>query len=624
MQSPSPKKASVKKAKESTRETPQRGRSATRRGKQEDKHDEDEKADVDEEDETKQEAGEKSDAENLEVKTAVSETDAVDGGHVGSETAEPTEQSETSKDDTADSAVDEKVEEGKKTEGTSQPKEGPEVDTMEKMEVEVGSCGTGQKRKREDEEDGETGVEAKVMKVSDESNGLDKESAMDVKQAEVPAGVEAVSTDVAGGATESSELDADLLDSEYIVISTDDVPAADSDEMAQVASKMAVAVEPTTTAVTTDGLCSSANGENCSGDEDPILSRTFVVNPAVSESVAVGTSQSFSLVSYNVLADCHAQKDYAGDRAPWITDEQLVMASRHKRILEELIYLDADVICLQEVAGDYLSDLLQPALESRGYKGVFIPRNTKQYCEGEATFYRTNRFTLVSSEGLLLGDLIGAAIDESSGLEADKKELVKNSLSTHAVAMLTRLKSVDADDCVTIANIHVVYDKLERQDRQCLQIATAVQKLIELAGGVDKSHIICGDFNSWPGTPPYQLMTDGSLNETSLIALQGIESIDAGEEQFLPVVNLWSDGFQFPIGGDLKSAYLTVLGEEPLTSRYAADARVLPLDYIWFSSVSLDVLGVLKVVDRELIESGIPTAVFPSDHLSIKARFAFK
>jgi len=48
------------------------------------------------------------------------------------------------------------------------------------------------------------------------------------------------------------------------------------------------------------------------------------------------------------------------------------------------------------------------------------------------------------------------------------------------------------------------------------------------------------------------------------------------------------------------------------------------VDYIWFSSVSLEVLGVLKVVDPALITSGLPTATFPSDHVSVKASFVFK
>lgn len=59
-----------------------------------------------------------------------------------------------------------------------------------------------------------------------------------------------------------------------------------------------------------------------------------------------------------------------------------------------------------------------------------------------------------------------------------------------------------------------------------------------------------------------------------------------------------------------------------MTSRYFGEAR--GVDYIWFSSVSLDVLGVLKAVDPQLMEAGLPSAMFPSDHVSIKASFAFK
>ena len=43
---------------------------------------------------------------------------------------------------------------------------------------------------------------------------------------------------------------------------------------------------------------------------------------------------------------------------------------------------------------------------SLGYKGVFVARNTTDFCEGEATFYRASHFALESSESLLLNDII--------------------------------------------------------------------------------------------------------------------------------------------------------------------------------------------------------------------------
>ena len=61
-----------------------------------------------------------------------------------------------------------------------------------------------------------------------------------------------------------------------------------------------------------------------------------------------------------------------------------------------------------------------------------------------------------------------------------------------------------------------------------------------------------------------------------------------------------------------------------MTSRFAFDGKVRAVDYIFASSVSLDVAGVLKVVDSKLLEPGVPSRVFPSDHVSLKAVVAFK
>lgn len=62
-----------------------------------------------------------------------------------------------------------------------------------------------------------------------------------------------------------------------------------------------------------------------------------------------------------------------------------------------------------------------------------------------------------------------------------------------------------------------------------------MQRLIELAGGLDKPHIICGDFNAWPGASPYQLMSDGHLNDNSFTDLQAILTIDSGDAQVKPL-----------------------------------------------------------------------------------------
>ena len=77
-------------------------------------------------------------------------------------------------------------------------------------------------------------------------------------------------------------------------------------------------------------------------------------------------------------------------------------------------------------------------------------------------------------------------------------------------------------------------------------------------------------------------------------------------------------------------------GSEPPLSHYEMDKHFPQvfgfdimkgtLDYIWYSSDTLQVNAVLEPVKEEVIKPLIacPNKYFPSDHLSIKACFGFK
>jgi len=62
------------------------------------------------------------------------------------------------------------------------------------------------------------------------------------------------------------------------------------------------------------------------------------------------------------------------------------------------------------------------------------------------------------------------ALDASAELDESTQALLKKSLSTYAVAMLTKLRCIGSGDILTVANVHVAWDNFERQDRQCLQV----------------------------------------------------------------------------------------------------------------------------------------------------------
>ena len=61
------------------------------------------------------------------------------------------------------------------------------------------------------------------------------------------------------------------------------------------------------------------------------------------------------------------------------------------------------------------------------------------------------------------------------------------------------------------------------------KIAGAIKELVALAGGTDKPHIICGDFNSTPDSPGYQLARDGALNEENVKLLKGMKNVEMPE-----------------------------------------------------------------------------------------------
>jgi CCR4-NOT transcription complex subunit 6 len=73
----------------------------------------------------------------------------------------------------------------------------------------------------------------------------------------------------------------------------------------------------------------------------------------------------------------------------------------------------------------------------------------------------------------------------------------------------------------------------------------------------------------------------------------------------------------------LKSSYSTI-GELPFTN-YTPDFKEV-IDYVWFSSNSLSVAGLLGEVDTDYMKRvpGFPNYHFPSDHLALWVEFVVK
>ena len=93
-----------------------------------------------------------------------------------------------------------------------------------------------------------------------------------------------------------------------------------------------------------------------------LLNRAYVANPAVpAASATAAAGNSFSVVSYNILAECHRIR-YAAEYS-YTPEEFLGQDYRHNLLMKELQYLNGDIVCLQEVNPAYFNNTLLPAMK---------------------------------------------------------------------------------------------------------------------------------------------------------------------------------------------------------------------------------------------------------------------
>ncbi|XP_022082901.1 carbon catabolite repressor protein 4 homolog 1-like [Acanthaster planci] len=396
-------------------------------------------------------------------------------------------------------------------------------------------------------------------------------------------------------------------------------------------------------------------------DLSPNLQRGWVQRRARPQSA----DGDFVVLTYNILNKAFCPEGFY----PYCPSDLLASGRRHPLLMKEIDHhRDADVLCFQEVNSRYYEEVLEPDMRSRGYTGCYFMRpedeTTKvdiNLTDGSATFYRQDRFQLVKEEAGHFKHLFQQEIKLRQFQPSAASSLLDLADSTR-VYIFTLFRCLKTKNLVAIGNIHLTFEFFIRMDLTTLEAAFAVNRLVQFAGGVDVPHILCGDFNQEPHHPGYQLLHDGTLNETMTTYLHTFDSRDC--EQVTSLLDAFLGCFKHN-SGSLKSAYKTVVGHEvpfsdyednseyirrPKTDQkseavqalfdgtsthlkvrktdpeaYASQKFVAALDYVWFSSNTLHCDGVLEMVDEELIVPfhACPNAAFPSDHLPIKTRLAF-
>jgi mRNA deadenylase 3'-5' endonuclease subunit Ccr4 len=183
------------------------------------------------------------------------------------------------------------------------------------------------------------------------------------------------------------------------------------------------------------------------------------------------------VATYNILATAYIRPGFY----PNTPAELLTPAKRLPALVQRVLGLGADLLCLQEVDRDGLS-ALRAALEPQGYQLRYLPKRGRRP-DGCATFVR----------GLPV---------------AGWRELAYGDGSGHVALILETFAGTEK---LHVANTHIKWDPPETpyEDRH------AVRQLRELMQTLGDGHLIlAGDFNVVPQDPVMDELREAGLRQS--------------------------------------------------------------------------------------------------------------
>ncbi|NWS59128.1 ANGE2 protein, partial [Chunga burmeisteri] len=218
------------------------------------------------------------------------------------------------------------------------------------------------------------------------------------------------------------------------------------------------------------------------------------------------TVMSYNILSQNLLEDNSHLYKHCRQRL-------LIWTYRFPNILQEIKQLDADVLCLQEVQEDHYRTEIKSSLESLGYHCEYKMR-TGRKPDGCAICFKASKFSLISSTP------VEFFRHDIPLLDRDNVGLV---------LLLQPRFHCKTNAAICVANTHLLYNP-RRGDIKLTQLAMLLAEIASVASQKDGTFcpiIICGDFNSVPGSPLYRFIKEGKLNYEGL----AIGKV-SGQEQF--------------------------------------------------------------------------------------------
>ncbi|KAJ6099722.1 hypothetical protein N7467_001257 [Penicillium canescens] len=357
-------------------------------------------------------------------------------------------------------------------------------------------------------------------------------------------------------------------------------------------------------------------------------------------------TEKITVLSYNTLCDSSATQSHYG----YVPSRVLAWEYRRELIINELRSHSSDIICLQEVDQGSYNNYFREQLAYNDYKGVYWPRGRAmgmqeedaRSVDGCATFFKGSKYILLDKQLINFGQTAVRRPDAKG-----QDDIYNRLWQKDHIAVVIFLENRQTGARFISVNAHLYWDPAFK-DVKLIQTAILMEEITKLSdkyakwpactdktafrfseaeSGSENAPVVepapsmeyssgdqipvlmCGDFNSSPGSAAYNLISTGRLPE---------EHPDLEKRLY---GNLSKVGMTHPF--KLKSAYGS-MGELSFTN-YTSDFTAI-LDYIWYSSNTLHVSALLGEVDKEYLRRvpGFPNFHFPSDHVALLAEFTVK
>lgn len=352
----------------------------------------------------------------------------------------------------------------------------------------------------------------------------------------------------------------------------------------------------------------------------------------------ISSSGTFTVLSYNILSDAYATSELYSYCPSWA----LSWPYRRQNLLREIVGYRADIVCLQEVQSDHFDEFFSPELDKHGYQALYKRKTNEVYngnpqtIDGCATFFRRDRFSHVKKYEVEFNKAAQSLTDAmipSTQKKTALSRLVKDNVAL-IVVLEAKFSNQGADNpgkrqLLCVANTHVnVHQDLK--DVKLWQVHTLLKGLEKIAASADIPMLVCGDFNSVPGSAPHALLAMGKVEplhpELAVDPLNILRPHSKLIHQ-LPLVSAYSSFARPGVGLALEQQRrrLDPSTNEPLFTNCTRDF-IGTLDYIFYTADSLSVESLLELLDEESLrkDTALPSPEWSSDHIALLAEFRCK